>query len=409
MNFVKIKTNNSELVKPIKSYLESIDALNKDKKISKEDGVYSIHTKLENTDKFEAELVEYASEIRYGYYPFQLLPEPDSLTTIVKNYFTWRGLELDKDLEDHIPKKWSIYRPLLLFGSDTFDSKVWQDKLATMDDTDFFSYILSNRLFVNSRVSNIAINKPIIESDVMRRPFNIKPLFGDFGPPPSNYDNPTEFDFMGAFWCTVVQNGIFQTWAPYYTMFSRGNIKEKARILDTYKDLKQSVVFDLYCGIGYFSLSYLKNGAKHLFCWELNPWSVEGFRRAIEYKYAFKIFKRHDKFNYDIFLQEVRKNESNEYVLSRLETFPKHQLPIAHGSWDTTRELIKHHSSIDSTIAHIHENVHQMIMSKFDTTILPTPVKVKTFAPDIWHVVFVSTIVSSALRDDAEDRLESSV
>lgn len=49
-------------------------------------------------------------------------------------------------------------------------------------------------------------------------------------------------------------------------------------------------MFDFYCGIGYFSLSYLRNGAKVL-CWELNPWSIEGFRRSLEHAgYRYKIY-----------------------------------------------------------------------------------------------------------------------
>ena len=92
--------------------------------------------------------------------------------------------------------------------------------------------VLSNQksIFGTSEITHIALNKPIIESDIMRRPHNLIPIIGDFGPdisidnkPPS----PTESDFNRAFWCHVIQNGIYQTWAPKYTMFSRGNIKEK--------------------------------------------------------------------------------------------------------------------------------------------------------------------------------------
>jgi len=38
---------------------------------------------------------------------------------------------------------------------------------------------------------------------------------------------------------------------------------------------------DLYAGIGYFTFCYLKAAARVALCWELNPWSVEGFVRGM--------------------------------------------------------------------------------------------------------------------------------
>jgi tRNA wybutosine-synthesizing protein 2 len=64
-----------------------------------------------------------------------------------------------------------------------------------------------------------------------------------------------------------------------YTMFSRGNITEKARVLQ-FPDVKDEEVADLYVGIGYFAFSYLKAGAKKVWGWDLNAWSVEGLRRG---------------------------------------------------------------------------------------------------------------------------------
>ena len=61
-----------------------------------------------------------------------------------------------------------------------------------------------------------------------------------------------------------------QTWAPKHTMFSRGNIKEKARVLNLAKQPTaglepglentdpeaRTMAVDLYAGIGYFTFSY---------------------------------------------------------------------------------------------------------------------------------------------------------
>jgi tRNA wybutosine-synthesizing protein 2 len=67
-------------------------------------------------------------------------------------------------------------------------------------------------------------------------------------------------------------------------MFSRGNIREKTRILQLPSTTPASAaeaVVDMYAGIGYFALSYRKRGVRPVVCFELNPWSIEGLRRGI--------------------------------------------------------------------------------------------------------------------------------
>jgi tRNA wybutosine-synthesizing protein 2 len=73
-----------------------------------------------------------------------------------------------------------------------------------------------------------------------------------------------------------------------YTMFSRGNIREKTRILKLSCPSPSSAptsvneaVVDMYAGIGYFALSYRKSGRRPVVCFELNPWSIEGLRRGV--------------------------------------------------------------------------------------------------------------------------------
>ena len=150
------------------------------------------------------------------------------------------------------------------------------------------------------KASHIALNAPIpasasekssgrpLEANILRSPTGLVPLYGDFGPALSLSHIPTSTDFSSAFWCTARQNKIFQTWAPRYTMFSRGNISEKARILNLETlteehlgiQLEKTSAVDLYAGIGYFAFSYAKAGIGKVLCWEINPWSVEGLRRG---------------------------------------------------------------------------------------------------------------------------------
>ncbi len=175
---------------------------------------------------------------------------------------------------------------------------------------------LSDLICENFRVTHIALNAPIphtitarsslhqspnsllssstlepvrsTSTTILRSPTGLTPIYGDFGPSLPLTHTPTATDFTSAFWCTAQQNGIFQTWAPQYTMFSRGNISEKARVLKL-ESLSETTLgtkpentsaVDLYAGIRYFAFSYAKAGVGKVLCWEVNPWSVKGLRRG---------------------------------------------------------------------------------------------------------------------------------
>lgn len=78
-------------------------------------------------------------------------------------------------------------------------------------------------------------------------------------------------------------------------MFSRGNIREKGRVLGlnpvpftglSRDELGQEIgevdVVDMFVGIGYFTFSYLRRGVRRVYGWDLNGWSIEGCRRGCE-------------------------------------------------------------------------------------------------------------------------------
>jgi tRNA wybutosine-synthesizing protein 2 len=202
-----------------------------------------------------------------------------------------------------LPKRYTIYKPLLLLPASVFTSPpAWAQIYTSLDGTErqrLYESIASS--FRPLGVTHVALNAPIeltnsntgIENR-MRSPVGLVPLYGDFGPILASGKEPDSNDFKEAFWVQTVQNGgIFQCWAPLYTMFSRGNVTEKARVLGLGnrfdgldasslggQDVGEISVVDLYAGIGYFSFSYLKRGVKRVWGWELNGWSVEGLRRG---------------------------------------------------------------------------------------------------------------------------------
>lgn len=199
-------------------------------------------------------------------------------------------------LVSSFPESYSVYKPLLLLPSHSLGA-IWNTLLS--EHGELFQPTWKH-VAAALHCTHIALNSPIPpsntadsahandNSNILRSPVNLTPIHGNFGPAPTplTLSTPTTKDFDETLWVCTIQNGIHQTWAPLYTMFSRGNVKEKARILhlptvaSVTKTAKGATAVDMYGGIGYFSFSYRKAGIKTLLCWELNPWSVEGMRRG---------------------------------------------------------------------------------------------------------------------------------
>lgn len=244
-----------------------------------------------------------------------------------------------------LPKRYNIYPPLLLLPSSflasekasdqhpetTRQQNPWNSLVITLSNTSCDQlWRCLNSAFQKDGITHIAIGAPIEleindshggRENILRSPTGITPVYGDFGAVPSSRhrspnveDQTSQPSYSSTLWVQSIQNGgIIQTWAPMWTMFSRGNIKEKARILTgaptipsvvgsssstasttpTFhgldgpdgilsQSLSEIAVVDMYVGIGYFAFSYLKRGIGRVIGFELNPWSVEGLRRGAE-------------------------------------------------------------------------------------------------------------------------------
>ncbi|KAB8073999.1 S-adenosyl-L-methionine-dependent methyltransferase [Aspergillus leporis] len=206
-------------------------------------------------------------------------------------------------LLSHLPKRFTVYEPMLLLPVNALSTPpAWSalyNELSSSQRVALYASLVKS--FSRTGVTHVAINTPIALTDTqgsenrMRSPAGLIPLYGDFGTMSLSRDGqPTEVDLQRAFWVRTMQNhGIVQIWAPLYTMFSRGNITEKARILgqgSVFEGLdgvslgggrvEDVSVVDMYAGIGYFVFSYLKRGFRRVWGWEINGWSVEGLRRG---------------------------------------------------------------------------------------------------------------------------------
>ncbi|KAI8958865.1 S-adenosyl-L-methionine-dependent methyltransferase [Daldinia sp. FL1419] len=268
--------------------------------------------------------------------------------------------------------------------------------------------------------------------NILRSPTGLRILHGNFGPA---FAEDTAPDFENAFWVSTRQNGVFQTWAPRWTMFSRGNIKEKARLLSFHDDkpreyrksLQDTWAVDLYAGIGYFTFSYAKLGMRIL-CWELNPWSVEGLRRGAKGNgWSVRVVKDEN----DLILpmkeligggeQIIVFLEDNKHASRRIKELSEIDvshvncglLPTSDASWKNAWDVAARNRGKEAWL-HLHENVGVADVEKRKgeieryfqdlahgnddqrTARVEHTELVKTFAPGVWHCVFDLYIIRSS-------------
>lgn len=407
--FYEILLEDRRQIKSIKTELEDADLFVKP--IYKEGNYSVIRTRIDNKGnqffvKNELNVREYEDEKA-------LVEKTKELPIEIFSKKFLKGKVNDSTFElllAQLPLRYTIYPPVVLFNNShkrSYLSESWSNFFnnnAGKIQDEYFGAMLKE-LFPNA--THIAINKPIIEQDVLRRPFHIYPLYNTMIQPSldlnkdETWDKPTSEDFEKVIWCHTIQNNIHQFWSPVFTMFSRGNITEKARILNSYPDIENNDVVDLYSGIGYFTLSYLKRGARRVYGFELNPWSVEGLKRGIaKNKFPIdscKVFNANNEIAVDVLKREYPDRKS-----LRLRHINLGLLPSSAQGYPIAMTLAEYQQGCEVTTLHIHENVaraalddgsfSQDTLSKLKQ-LAPTfhlqathVEKIKTFAPDVWHV-----------------------
>ncbi|TEA15878.1 tRNA wybutosine-synthesizing protein 2 [Colletotrichum sidae] len=379
------------------------------------------------------------------------------LSSLPREVQAWNtSEELENLLNQHTPKRFIVYEPMVLLPAGSFDKGAWPSILAhaalVKGETDYlWSAILHEVSKTCASVpTHLAVNEgiPLQRSsadpseNILRTPSGLKILHGDFGPA-SNPPAPAPEDFDAAFWVSTKQNGILQTWAPRWTMFSRGNIKEKTRLLDFHAAMHSSPgamshlhrrrvppaasamrnfwAVDLYAGIGYFTFSYARLGLRVL-CWELNPWSVEALRRgAVANGWSVKVVQ-----GKDLRLRAAQLKDADEQIVVFLQDNQEAAgriaemhaagtmvdilhvngglLPTSEPTWKPAWDMTA--PSTGDCWLHLHENVgvHEIesrraeIQKLYDGWAVETDdgraatvehvELVKTYAPDVWHCVF---------------------
>ncbi|KAK3343868.1 S-adenosyl-L-methionine-dependent methyltransferase [Lasiosphaeria hispida] len=383
-------------------------------------------------------------------------------------------------LVEKAPKRWVVYEPMVLLPSGSFTSAPWPALLGCLGAAQqallwegILQAISSASAKAGPGLTHLAVNEgiplhvadpqheqqtmPTQTENLLRSPSGLRMLHGDFGPAGSQLSaTSSQTDFAAALWVSTKQNGIAQTWAPRWTMFSRGNVKEKARLLGFHSELqgrrlthrhrsrdelRDKWAVDLYAGIGYFVFSYARLGLRVL-CWELNPWSVEGLRRGAKLnKWSVRVVRGGDELSsiptaelvagldeqIIVFLEDNMEAERRvaEFRASGPTLDVLHVncgfLPTSLPTWRPAWAIQTQGRAAADGWLHLHENVGiadiehrrkeiQAVFDQWDKTAesganskranVELVELVKTFAPDVWHCVFDVHITDSRVCNE---------
>lgn len=315
-----LQVTDNKLIKQIKTQLENEKLISKVSKITRQqDNSFLIPLSITSPDQLPSHFqnhglisVSTADEINKNDSTFH----KNTCSSIISQILDSPDIKLPpgvskQQLIDSFPHRYQLYEPLILFSAGTLSNNpLWSPLLHSQGSSNslkFFSLLCEKFSSLNKSqtFTHVAENAPISDkNDILRLPSKIIPLY-----PLNSSDKATDFDNL---WVHTTQNGIHQTWSPAHTMFSRGNIKEKARVLKFAKETinlysaaynnngkgddnnniflqknekyrlalvqweGRPMAVDMYAGIGYFTFSYLKAGFSAVLCWELNPWSIKG-------------------------------------------------------------------------------------------------------------------------------------
>ncbi|MCJ1240805.1 hypothetical protein MMC14_008809 [Varicellaria rhodocarpa] len=298
---------------------------------------------------------------------------------------------------------YTLYPPLLQLPENTFQTEPWPSLVKGFLAPHLPE--LYRMLCRDFHITHIAIHGPVHvlvawgpstppSLNILRSPTSLRRLHGSLGPPDLP---PSASNFPAVLWVSHTQHGVIQVWAPLYTMFSRGNIREKARILTLPeldsktlgRDVGETSAVDLYSGIGYFAFFYVKRGVGKVICWELNGWSVEGLRRGAKANgWQVKTIEENEEL--DVGLRNEKLivfQEDNRNAIKRIKEMRSQipsvrhvncgLIPTSVDSWEIAVKIL---DPMEGGWIHVHENI---LDSDLETKIGVVVMKFKTLLDDL--------------------------
>ena len=177
---------------------------------------------------------------------------------------------------------------------------------------------------------------------------------------------------------THLENGVYFTFDPSKIMFSPGNVNIRTSMKGI--DAAGKIVFDMFAGIGYFSIPIAKYGHPDMiFASEINPESFHYLRKNIQNN------KVHGKFNiYNKDCRDIVLDRKADIIIMGHFDSPDY---IGHALLNVKNngKIIMHHLVKREDLKSYTTNILE-IFSKFGVNgkVLASE-RVKSYSPNIWH------------------------
>jgi len=192
------------------------------------------------------------------------LSKPEKVRQICTEHLRSRqSSTCQSDLSAEIPTHWEVHGDVCLLPQGSFESDTWRQNKADheLNSDEEHEVSLFRRVCRVLGVERLA-RKSVIANDDFRSP-KVELLYG--------------FSEDIGTWVRRTENSVIYSWDITRSMFSAGNITEKMRVAKFH--CRGKTVVDLFAGIGYFTLPYLKHAeADHVYACEWNPAAVEALR-----------------------------------------------------------------------------------------------------------------------------------
>lgn len=179
---------------------------------------------------------------------------------------------------------------------------------------------------------------------------------------------------------THLENGIRYTFDPSKVMFSPGNVGIRASM--KHMDARGKIIYDMFAGIGYFSIPLAKYGhPRHVYAVEINPASYEYLLLNLQRNRVQNIFT-----TYNSDCSSITISEKADIIVMGHFNSPSYILS-AYNNAKTGGTIMMHHLVSSENLEHPEGEIGKKFQDLGIKHEVSSSRVVKSYSPHHWHVV----------------------